>query len=235
MWSVAEMHPAFNQRRVSQERLMGISFVDILIQAVFVLLIALMAGYMDPDDRKKLKDHAEVGKDLCQKINPDSIEVCREYVRDFKGESPSQFDGVGVDICGRLGATTRDECIAAFDKRFGAGSQKTCLKAPSLNSTQKSTKWELRSPQEVVFLGFYSQYLDYLRGRGDSDRLNAAENLNSQVPKILTPSEVESNFGFIREPDCYHDYAIGRTGRYNDTDLRNALGALGGLKKFQPN
>ena len=44
----------FDQRRVSQERVIGISFVDILIQAVFVLLVALLVGYVDPEVKAKL-------------------------------------------------------------------------------------------------------------------------------------------------------------------------------------
>ena len=69
-----------NNRRVSQERVLGISFVDILIQAVFVLLVALMVGYVDPVERLQLKDYAEAGKDLCHKLNKDSPGACREYV-----------------------------------------------------------------------------------------------------------------------------------------------------------
>ena len=45
----------FDTRGVSRERIISISFVDILIQAVFLLLLILMVGYIDPQDQLGLE------------------------------------------------------------------------------------------------------------------------------------------------------------------------------------
>jgi hypothetical protein len=236
MRSAAEMLPRFSQRRVSQERVMGISFVDILIQAVFVLLVALMAGYIDPADRLKIKEWEEAGKDLCvKKLNRDSPEACREYVKDQQIGVTGPFDGIGADVCKRLGAATTAECFAAIDSKFEKGSQLPCLKAPSQNTTQSSMIWEVRSPDEIVFIGFTSQYMDYLRERADLQRLAQSQPIQEQVPKQFKLSEIESTFGFIREAGCFHDYRIRRPGRYNDADLREAISAIQSLKRILAN
>jgi hypothetical protein len=127
------MLPRSTQRRVSQERVMGISFVDILIQAVFVLLVALMVGYIDPAEQKIEKYHA-AGLDLCVKLKQNSPEACREYVKDREIGLTGKFDGIGSDVCTRLGATTLAECQAVLDSKFEKGSQLPCLKALSQNS-----------------------------------------------------------------------------------------------------
>ncbi len=213
---------------------MGISFVDILIQAVFVLLVALMAGYIDPADRLKIKEWEEAGKDLCvKKLNRDSPEACREYVKDQQIGATGPFDGIGADVCKRLGAATNAECLAAIDSKFEKGSQLPCLKAPSQNSYQSSTQWEIRSPYEVVFKGFYSQYKDYLQERGDSARLAHVQRLEEQVSKSFTPDAIKSSFAFIRETGCFHEVNFEWTGRYSRAELSTAIAAIRYLRGFQ--
>jgi hypothetical protein len=226
------MLPRSTQRRVSQERVMGISFVDILIQAVFVLLVALMVGYIDPAQKVKIEKYAAAGLDLCVKLNKDSPEACREYVKDQQIGLTSQFDGIGADVCRRLGATTLTECQAALDSKFEKGSQLPCLKAPSQNSYQPSTQWEIRSPDEIVFKGFFSQYKDYLQQRGDSARLVQVERLEEQVSKSFTPDAIKSTFGFIRETGCFHEVSFD-WGRYSRAELSAAREALRYLRGFQ--
>lgn len=230
------MLPRSTQRRVSQERVMGISFVDILIQAVFVLLVAFMVGYIDPAEKVKTEKYAAAGLDLCVKlINKDSPEACREYVKDQQIGLTGGFDEIGTDVCRRLGATTLTECQAALDSKFEKGSQLPCLKAPSQSTTQASMVWEVRSPDEIVFIGFTSQYFDYLRERGDRQRLAQSQPIQEQVPKQFKLSEIEPTFGFIREAGCFHDYRIRRPGRYSDADLREAISAIQPLKKILAN
>lgn len=69
-----------NQKAVSRERLIGISFVDILIQAVFILFLALTVGYTDPMNLFKIKEYEQAGRDLCNKVNKDSVKECREVL-----------------------------------------------------------------------------------------------------------------------------------------------------------
>jgi len=69
-----------NQKAVSRERVVGISFVDILIQAVFILFLAVTIGYTDPMKLLKIKEYEQVGRDLCNKVNKDSVKECKEVV-----------------------------------------------------------------------------------------------------------------------------------------------------------
>jgi hypothetical protein len=69
-----------NQKAISRERVIGISFVDILIQAVFILFLAVTIGYVDPTKLLKIKEYEQVGRDLCNKVNKDSVKECREIV-----------------------------------------------------------------------------------------------------------------------------------------------------------
>lgn len=69
-----------NQKAISRERLIGISFVDILIQAVFILFLALTVGYTDPMNLYKIKEYEQAGRDLCNKVNKDSVVECREVI-----------------------------------------------------------------------------------------------------------------------------------------------------------
>jgi len=212
---------------------MGISFVDILIQAVFVLLIALMAGYIDPAQMEKIEKYAAAGLDLCVKLNKDSPEACREYVKDQQIGLSDEFDGIGTDVCKRLGATTLAECQAALDSKFEKGSQLPCLKAPSQNSYQPSTQWEIRSPDEIVFKKFFPQYKDYLRERGDSARLAQVQRLEEQVSRSFTPNEIKSAFGFIREPACFHEVSIGWTVQISSEEMNVARQSIWYLRGFQ--
>lgn len=69
-----------NQKAVSRERLIGISFVDILIQAVFLLFIALTVGYQDPVVIERIREYEAFGKDICNKANKNSVKECREVI-----------------------------------------------------------------------------------------------------------------------------------------------------------
>ncbi len=227
------MNPFFNQRRISQERVLGVSFIDILIQAVFVLLIALMIGYIDPVERLKIEEYEQAGKDLCNKLNKDSPEACREYIADKSIGVVSGLDGIGTEVCTRLRAKTRDECLDAINRELSKGSQLPCLKSQLQNSTLKSTIWEIKNPDEVIFRGFTPQYLDYLREHNDQRRLEIARSLQDKTPLSFRPSEIEATFSFIREAECFHDSRYERTGKHNDQEIRSALTALWRLRDFQ--
>lgn len=227
------MNPFFNQRRISQERVLGVSFIDILIQAVFVLLIALMIGYIDPVDRLRIEQYEQAGKDLCNKLNKDSPEACREYIADKSIGVVSGLDGIGTDICNRLKAKTREDCLDAINRELSKGSQLPCLKSQVQNSTIKSTIWEIKNPDEVIFRGFTPQYLDYLREHNDQKRLELVRLLQEKSSSTYRPSEIEATFSFIREPECFHDSRYERTGKHSDQEIKSALTALWRLREFQ--
>ena len=58
----------FDTRGVSRERIIGISFVDILIQAVFLLLLILLVGYVDPIESLKIKEYEDQLKAINEKV-----------------------------------------------------------------------------------------------------------------------------------------------------------------------
>ncbi len=84
-----------NRNAVSRERLIGISFVDILIQAVFLLFIALTVGYQDPVIIERIREYEAFGKDICNKANKDSIKECREVVEPVVDKAI----GRGLSLC----------------------------------------------------------------------------------------------------------------------------------------
>ncbi len=84
-----------NQKSVSRERLIGISFVDILIQAVFLLFIALTVGYQDPEVIEKIREYEAFGKDICNKVNKSSVKECREVIE----PTVDKAFGKGLAVC----------------------------------------------------------------------------------------------------------------------------------------
>jgi hypothetical protein len=143
-----------NQKAISRERIIGISFVDILIQAVFILFIALTVGYLDPIERFKIKDYAEAGKDLCNKVNKDSVKECREII---------------------------DPII---EKELNKGMLALCIKPESTDRSVVTARFIITSPTEARFLGFSPQYMNYLEKKGDLDRYSKAKLLSPGTFKI---------------------------------------------------
>jgi hypothetical protein len=84
-----------NQKSVSRERLIGISFVDILIQAVFLLFIALTVGYQDPIVIERIREYEAFGKDICNKANKNSVKECREIIE----PTIDKAFGKGLSVC----------------------------------------------------------------------------------------------------------------------------------------
>lgn len=135
-----------NRKAVSRERLIGISFVDILIQAVFILFLALTVGYTDPVNLLNIKEYAEAGKDLCTKINKDSVKECKEVIE------------------------------KTIDKEAAKkGDLMLCLNPESKTNAALSARFVVLSPQEIRFDGFTPQYISYLEKRGDTERLTKAK------------------------------------------------------------
>lgn len=224
----------FNSKKVSQERVMGISFVDILIQAVFLLLLILMVGYVDPVVQTKFEFY-EAGKDLCKKINKDSPQSCVEYIKNKevsisdpgpKTDEPSGF------FCKRRNLS-REECKAKLDQLAENVSLWPCIPPSSRSKlTVRSTYWTIHSPGQIEFNQFSDDYMNYLERKGFSEIKKRVDIINSNAKKFYTPAEVRLNFSFLREESCFHEYLVERPGRYSDADLATERSALNSLKGF---
>ena len=231
-----------NHRKVSQERVIGISLVDILIQAVFVLLLVLMVGYIDPVKKQNLEkqsEYGQVGKDLCHKLNKNSIEACREVLPKVVlppvvgppvGENP--YTAIGNEICRRVKANDADDCKRKSENIMNNASLFPCLAPDQGNIPPKSTKWEYISAEEIKFLGFTSDYKNYINKNNDVERIKLVFELENFRSKILKISNIESSFGFIKEKQCFHSYNLGWTGRIANQELTSAYTALNRLTVF---
>jgi hypothetical protein len=193
-----------NQKSVSRERLIGISFVDILIQAVFLLFIALTVGYQDPVVIENIKEYAEAGKDLCNKVDKSSIKEC-------------------VEVLGPVAEKERE--------KEGSVKLTPCIKPISENSLSITARFLVVSPQTVRFEGFTDTYREYLKKNNDEFRLNKMQQIE---PAEFTIGQVESRFGFIREKKCFHSIVadISLPNQYQRKELQPAFGVIGRLRRF---
>jgi hypothetical protein len=221
----------FNSKKVSQERVMGISFVDILIQAVFLLLLILMVGYVDPLDQVNF-EFSEAGKDLCNKLNKDSPQACVEYIRDKdvnvakagpKPVDPSQ------DFCKKRQLSPED-CKNTLDKMAADINLWPCIPPLSTSQLTKSTFWIIREPGVIEFSRFSKEYIKYLSDNGFTEKLSRVVAINSSGKKTYSADDVISTFGFIREDQCFHDYSISRPGKFSDADLAKDTAAIRSLR-----
>jgi hypothetical protein len=221
----------FNSKKVSQERVMGISFVDILIQAVFLLLLILMVGYVDPLDQVNF-EFSEAGKDLCHKLDKDSPGACVEYIKDKdvnvakagpKPVDPSQ------DFCKKRQLSPED-CKNTLDKLAADINLWPCIPPSSTSQLTKSTFWVIHAPGEIEFNRFSKEYIKYLSDNGFSEKLSKVVAINESGRKIYSADDVISTFGFIREDQCFHDYSISRPGKFSDTDLARDTAAIRSLR-----
>jgi len=220
----------FDQRRVSQERVIGISFVDILIQAVFVLLIALIVGYVDPVVKIQMEqasEYGQIGKDLCHKLDKDSLQACREHIEGKSVEVDSKFSGIGKDFCRSIGAKSSEECRQRADKELAR--LRPCLKPVNDFQLSNSLTFVLKGPSEIEFQGFSSAFLERLKERNDQDRLQKVKGI--ALGSSFEPSRISAVFDFIREKDCFHQVGFSRPGKYSDNDLRAGLSALVQLRR----
>ena len=222
----------FNSKKVSQERVMGISFVDILIQAVFLLLVILMVGYIDPEEKEKILLYEVAGKDLCTKLNRDTPQACVEYVKDKNIEvvnhEPKPID-VSGEFCKKRQLTPQ-ECKSTLDKMADNVNLWPCIPPTSTSQLTRSIYWIARAPGEIVFSRFSNEYIKYLKENGFSDKLKKVEAISASGKKIYTPSDVIATFGFIKEELCFHEYGISRPGKFSDTDLSRDFEAIRSLR-----
>lgn len=211
---------------------MGISFVDILIQAVFLLLLILMVGYVDPVEQIKFEFY-EAGKDLCNKVNKDTPQACIEYIKDkdIKISGPKEKDP-SEDFCNKR-KLSREECKAKLDQLADNISLWPCIPPSSKSQlTVSSTLWTVHAPGQIEFNRFTDEYLAYLDRKGLVEIKRKVDAIKSSSKKFFTPSDISSTFGFLREETCFHEYLVERPGKFSDSDLRAERQALRALRGF---
>jgi hypothetical protein len=191
----------FDRKAVSRERVIGISFVDILIQAVFLLLVALSVGFTDPLNLLRIKEFEQVGKDLCNKVNKDDPKECQQVIE------------------------------PVIEREIGKGKLALCLRVDGETRATASARFVVISPNKARFIEFSPRYLDYLKNKGDVDKLNKAVS----IPKgsELGIDEIEPSFGFIREPKCFHTISHRNwEGSWNQRELDVIFSKFTSLQSF---
>ncbi len=223
----------FDRKKVSRERVIGISFVDILIQAIFVLMIAFVIGYVDPVKKLQLKEFYDAGKDLCKKHNKDSMLSCREFLKEAVviGKNEGKYSGVGEDVCKKIGIEDPNKCKVKVDEIVGANNLRPCLKFTSKTNIPPSTYWSIFGPNDIVFERFSDEYLTYVTN--DSVRAKAVAGLKELQGKHFTTGQVIEQFSFIREESCFHTSFLKRRGAYSDDQISKELSAIWSLRKLQ--
>lgn len=213
---------------------MGISFVDILIQAVFLLLLILMVGYVDPVEQIKF-EYYEAGKDLCNKLNKDSPQACVEFIKDkdVKVSNPGNKEKDPADDFCKKRNLSREECKAKLDQLADNLSLWPCIPPSSKSQlTVSSTFWTIHAPGQIEFNRFSDDYLAYLDRKGFTEIKKRVDAVKSSSKKFYTPSDISATFGFLREDSCFHEYLAERPGKFSDSDLRIERQALRALRGF---
>jgi hypothetical protein len=191
-----------NRKSVSRERIIGISLADILLQAVFLLFIALIIGYEDPQNLILIKEYQEFGKDLCTKKNTDSLTQCKEQV--IKDD---QYAEVGRKLCtGKL--QDSEKCIKHYLDAVEAnnkskGNLVACMHiSTTLDETYPAAVFKIYSKDVIQFIKFTQEYKNYLTEHNDQTRLDKVNAISENYK--FSPDAIESTFGFIRQDDCFH-------------------------------
>ena len=230
----------FDKRGVSRERIIGISFVDILIQAVFLLLLILMVGYVDPvqqllyekavKDKPTMNEFEGIGKDLCiKKFKKDSPIACREFIESRPiGPLPTDnFEQLGSDLCGRLGKPNPEECEKAITKLYGLI---PCISSTDGVRVAPSARWEINYIDSAKFLGFTDIYIQYLKREQDGARLEIVKVLENRRGSQMSPKEIVSSFSFMKEKSCYHEVKWDRPVPFSNPEIHEFLTTFSDLK-----
>ena len=221
----------FDTRGVSRERIIGISFVDILIQAVFLLLLILLVGYVDPIESLKIKEYEEIGKDLCVKSKKDSPKACREYldVTNFVPVGNIEFGKIGYDVCKRLGKNSIKDCSDALDKVYSLW---PCIESKDGVRSPWIAKWEINTLTTAKFLGFSNEYLKHLTAKEDLKRIGMVRELESLRGAQMSAADIEEKFGFVREKFCFHEVVESRSIAVTDQQIASLRSAIYNLRKI---
>lgn len=213
-----------NKKSLSRERVIGISLADILLQAVFLLFIALIVGYKDPQQLLLIQKFEQLGKDLCNKKNPDSLQECKEQeiIKD------QQFIEVGKKLCeGKYKDNKKciQEYLAAIKEKDGKASP--CMPIDNKN-WYAAVVFNVYSKDEIQFIKFTDEYENYLESRKDKIKLNFLNEIRKKQYTKFNRSELRSTFSFIKQVECFHKATYINQNKENmkQTDWSEAVNAL---------
>lgn len=184
--------------------MIGISLADILLQAVFLLFIALIIGYKDPQQLLLIQRYEQLGRDLCNKKNPDSLQECKEQ-EIIKDQS---FIEVGKKLCEGKYEKNHQKCIQEYldaieFKSKNKGNTMACM--PINNKDwYKAVEFHVYGGDEIEFVRFTDEYENYLIGKNDRERQALVTEIKKKKGERYTGAELEKTFRFIRQNDCFH-------------------------------
>lgn len=234
----------FDTRGASRERVIGLSFVDILIQFLFVLFIAYLVIL---EEKNGQKDYAELGKDFCNKVEKDSFKPCRQvfdkipfFVKKPPPEpvtpEPTEEPWPGaITACQDAGISDPRDCVAKVNSLLALMPMRYCLEPnPSKTIASISVEWTIvndNGSASAVFFGFTSGYKAYLKSMSDRGREERVNELETRIGERFSTKEIVEEFSFMVQKECAHVPSIWREAAFTDQQLSPLRIAIYSIRK----
>ena len=100
-----------------------------------------------------------------------------------------------------------------------------CIPLSKTNAAT-SIKFSAYSTNAVIFQEFTSEYYKYLNSKGDSTRAQKARDIKQGTTFEL--GNIEGTFAFIREGDCYHEFAVSPIRTIDSVEISQVRGRMHG-------
>jgi len=94
----------------------------------------------------------------------------------------------------------------------------------SKTAAAPSVKFTAYSTRAVIFQGFTGDYFKYIESKNDLTREKKAKNIKPGLTVEL--SDIEGTFGFIREPDCFHEFSVSPIASINSVESGQVWGKI---------
>ena len=228
----------FDSRGASRERVIGLSFVDILIQFLFVIFIAYLVIL---DEKKGSEEHAQIGKDFCVKVRKDSPLACREVIDKFVPPGPKSKDDTAsigpwpdwVKVCKEANISDPEDCIAKINESLALMPMAYCLEPRNKDKTLAtlSVRWRVEDNDSAVLVEFSKEYRRYLESRNDVGRLDKVAELEKKKLMRFSATEIMDAVKFMVQPDCAHMPGISRPAAYTDDEIRPLTEAIYSIRR----
>ena len=185
-----------------KDRVVFVSLIDILLQLSFVLLALVL--YVFNDYSRVLILNSDLEKPLAH----------AKVLEDENEKLKIQNDGFKK----RIDELTHGNLIA-------------CIPATAIRATREKSSLLFKAidNKTLQFQGFTLEYLNYLDSKNLTQLKNIAENMNkNSKDKNYNVDDIEKNFAFIREPDCYHIASVidGTGGKLSSPEMDKLRGKV---------
>ena len=217
--------------------------IIILIQFLFVLFIAYLVIL---EEKNGQKDHAELGKDFCNKVKKDSFQSCRQvfdeipsFIKDPPPEpvtaEPIEPWPRAISACQDAGISDPRDCVAKVNSLLALMPMRYCLE-PSASKTiaSYSLTWKIvndNGSASAEFSGFTSGYIAYLKSNSDRGRLQRVNELETRRGKRFSTKEIVEEFSFMVQKECAHVPGIWREAAFTDEQLSPLHNAIYSIRK----